>query len=154
MKIILQGDFFNWSPPQNYKFFESPKKLSFFSELEKNRVFLGTQKTCDFQGGSRVEKKTESPEFPKKNLVFFPLEPPPSKSQVPSSSFLPSYKGAITCHFSVGIGRGEQESNSSWDYKFFSIPPPLKSQVFKECLLLSPTKPHTEVASDSTFAAG
>ena len=32
-----------WSPPKNHKFFESPKKLSFFI-LWKKRVFWGTQK--------------------------------------------------------------------------------------------------------------
>ena len=25
--LVIQGDFFNWSPPQNHKFYESPKKL-------------------------------------------------------------------------------------------------------------------------------
>ena len=73
-----------WSPPQNHKFFEFPKKLCLFPALKKNRV----------------------PRVPKKTLVFFPVEPP-SKSQVPSCSFLPSCKGAITCHFSVGLGRKE-----------------------------------------------
>ena len=48
---IIHDDFFNWSPPQNHKFFESPKRLCFFSNSEKNRVFLRTQKT-DFEGAS------------------------------------------------------------------------------------------------------
>ena len=60
----IQGDFFNWSPPQNHKFFESPKKLCFFSEPEKNRV-------------PRVPKKT----------LFFSRWSPPSKSQVFFSSW-------------------------------------------------------------------
>ena len=51
---------------------------------------------------------------------------PPSKSQLPSYSFLHSCKGAITCHFSVGFGRGEQESKKFLGFYFFSIGPPLK----------------------------
>ena len=55
----------------------------------------------------------------------------------------------------MGIFMGWPYDSSDYLLFFFSIaPPPLKSQVFKECLLLPPTKPHTEVAGDSTFAAG
>ena len=105
--------FLNWSPPQNHKFFESQKN----SGAEKSRV-------------PRVPKKTPGEAHIKITsffLVFglcffqhhFPLcvelcsfsqWSPTSKSWVPSCSFLHSCKGAITCHFSVGLGRGKQES--------------------------------------------
>ena len=49
--------FLNWSPPQNHKFFESPKKLCFFSEL----------------------KKKQSAQSPPKNLFFNIRWSPPSK---------------------------------------------------------------------------
>ena len=36
--------------------FLSPQKQLFFFNSEKNRVFLGTQKTCDFEGGLQLKK--------------------------------------------------------------------------------------------------
>ena len=35
----IQDDIFNWSPPQNHKFFESPKKLCFFQSWKKTELF-------------------------------------------------------------------------------------------------------------------
>ena len=56
---VLQGGFFNWSPPKNHKFFLVPKITMFFFNSEKNRV----------------------PRVPKKTLLFSRWSPP-SKSQV------------------------------------------------------------------------
>ena len=89
---------------------------------KKNSVFWGLKKLVnlrgglqswekkhDFEGELQSWKRNRVPRVPKKT-VFFSQWILPSKSQVPSCSFLPSCKGVITCHLSVGLGKGKQEA--------------------------------------------
>ena len=50
-EFFLDFFFQLWSPPKSHKFF-SPQKNQFFSELEKQKSFLGTQKFGILGGGS------------------------------------------------------------------------------------------------------
>ena len=139
-RVVLVAS--HWSSLLNYRvtfLTGAPLKITSFFE---------SQTTCDFEGGSRVEKKDS-----KKKLSYFPSRAPFQNHKCPPAPSYPAAKVLSPATSVWGLVGGSRSPISSWDYKFFSIAP-LKSQVFKEYLLLPPNKPHTEVVGDSTFAAG
>ena len=102
--------FLTGAPTSKSQVFESPKKLCFFFRIgtKKTEFFWGLKKLLILRGDPELKKNRVS-RVPHK--TFFPQWSPPQNHKCPPAPYYPAAKVLhITCHFSVGLGRGKQEA--------------------------------------------